>query len=140
MVDVFTKKKRSEIMSKIRSESALEDKFCRMLSAAAYPLGFRYRRNYKNAQGKPDVAFVKEKLAIFVDGTFWHGYNLGKLTKKLSKKFWLPKIKKNVARDRKIDRELKLAGWRVCRIWEHDIEKNPEGVVKKILEGLMTRL
>lgn len=136
MTDVFTKNKRSEIMSKIRSESALENRFCRMLSTKIYPLGFRYRRNYAGAPGKPDIVFVDKKLAIFIDGTFWHGYNFNKLARKLSKKFWLPKIKKNIVRDRKIDRNLRTMGWKVCRIWEHEIEDNPEKAVKKVLKRL----
>lgn len=123
MADVFTKEKRSEIMSKIRSESELEKSFRKLLSKEVYPLGYRYRKNYKGAPGRPDVAFVRQKIAIFIDGDFWHGYQYAKKKDKLPK-FWQEKIERNMKRDRKNRRLLKKMGWTYLRFWEHDIKRD----------------
>ena len=137
MADVFTKEKRSEIMANIRStNTSLETSFCKLLSAEVYPMGLRYRRNYKNLPGRPDIVFIKNKLAIFLDGDFWHGYNFKLNSHRLPKKYWLQKIQNNIARDKKINRELKKQGWQVVRAWEHDIKASPKKVLLKILKGL----
>ncbi len=96
MPDVFTKKKRSEIMSKIRSVSGLEKAFAKSLSEAIYPKGIRYRLNYKKAPGRPDIAFISRKLAIFIDGDFWHGYNFRRNKNHLPSKYWRKKIENNI--------------------------------------------
>jgi len=83
--------------------------------------------------GKPDVAFVSKKVAIFVDGHFWHGYKFNSVGKKLPRKYWLPKIRQNMLRDRKINRILKQKGWKVLRFWEHEVTKKPERVLMQII-------
>lgn len=135
MADVFTKEKRSEIMSKIRSESELERYFRRLLSQEVYPLGYRYRKNYKKVPGRPDVAFVSRKIAIFIDGDFWHGYRYDKEKSKLPK-FWRDKIERNVQRDQKNRRLLKKMGWSYIRFWENEVKKNPDKCILKIRDLL----
>src|ERR1039458_8764852 len=102
-MDIFSKKKRSEIMSLIRSTNTKpEIAFRRLVSSTTYPLGYRYRLHYKGLPGKPDVVFVAKKVAFFVDGAFWHGYKL-KQGQKLPRKYWLPKIKRNMQRDKEVN-------------------------------------
>lgn len=136
MADVFSKKKRSEIMSSINSKSALEAEFCQSLSATIYPLGLRYRKNYRKIPGSPDIAFVNKKVAVFVDGTFWHGYKFSERAENLPKIYWRKKIENNIARDKRNRRFLRRKGWKVIRIWEHDFKAKPEACLKKVLDAL----
>jgi len=137
MADVFTKKKRSEVMSLIRSKNTKPEIALRKLvSAAFYPKGHRYRIHYKKVIGNPDIVFVKQKLAIFVDGTFWHGYRFKERSGKLPKKYWLPKIKANILRDKKVNADLKKLGWKVIRVWDHDVKKKPEQILNSISAAL----
>jgi len=91
-----------------------------------------FYKHYKSPFGSIDVALPKKKKAIFIDGTFWHGYNFKKLKKRLPGKFWIPKIERNIKRDRRIRSRLKRNGWVVLRIWEYDIEKKFEKSFLKI--------
>lgn len=81
-----------------------------------------WRRNYK-LLGKPDFVFPKEKLAVFVDGCFWHGHTCLKPRDSLKSGFWKEKIERNKKRDQKVNSSLKKEGWKVVRIWECEIEK-----------------
>lgn len=107
--------------------------------------GLRYRKHYKIA-GRPDFVLVSKKIAIFVDGDFWHGNNwrlrgLKSLSAELSsyKKFWRDKIKNNIQRDNKANKELRKNGWHTLRFWESDLKKKPAKIVKKILKAYGTR-
>lgn len=136
MADVFTKQKRSEIMSKIRSKNTkLEASFCKLLSAKIYSKGFRYRRNYKKLPGCPDIVFPKYKLAIFIDGDFWHGYDFKNNRKRLPKEYWVTKIARNIIRDKQNNRILKKMGWQVIRIWGHELKD-----FDKVFNKLSSRL
>ncbi len=139
MADIFTKEKRSEIMSKIRSVSMLERKFAKMLSKRTYPLGYRHRLNYKKVPGRPDIAFVGRKIAVFVDGSFWHGYQFAKKRSKLPNAFWVTKIQNNMRRDRRNRMALKKLGWQHVRVWEHDIRKKPDECVQRVMEALFEK-
>lgn len=138
MADIFTKEKRSEIMSKIRGkDTKVELLFRKALSAKVYPKGYRYRLHYRKIPGSPDVVFVNRKIAIFIDGDFWHGRGYGKEGgMKLRKKFWRDKIETNIRRDRRVNRQLKKLGWTVLRFWETDVRKNREKSVEKVMEWL----
>lgn len=129
-MDIFTKEKRSEVMSKIRSESMLEERFRKILCKELYPLGYRYRKNYKSLPGKPDIVFVTQKIAIFIDGDFWHGYQYKTRSKNYSK-FWKDKIGANIERDLRDYKLLKKMGWTYVRFWEHEIKKDPK---KRVVE------
>ncbi|MCK4520913.1 very short patch repair endonuclease [Candidatus Parcubacteria bacterium] len=134
MMDVFTRKKRSEIMSKIRSENTKVERlvFCELRKRGVY-----FQKHYKKAKGKPDIALPRKKKAVFIDGDFWHGRNLLKQRKRLPKKYWLPKIEKNVKNDRRNGLLLKRAGWKILRVWEKEIIKNPEKEIEKISNFLL---
>ncbi|MBU6370760.1 MAG: very short patch repair endonuclease [Patescibacteria group bacterium] len=139
MTDFLSKKKRSELMAKIKSRNTkLEIDFNKLLSSKVYPLGFRYRKHYK-LFGKPDIAFVKQKIAVFVDSEFWHGYQFEKNKEALKTKFWLNKIKGNIARDKEVNKILKKKGWKVLRFWEKKIQKKFDQIISEILVCLKTR-
>ena len=126
MVDIFTPKKRSWIMSRIRSkDTKIEMKIAELLRENK----MRYRRHPK-LFGSPDF-IVEKKILVFCDGDFWHGYRYAK-KKKPPKKFWRDKIERNMERDRKVTRRLRADGWTVVRLWEHDIEKRPESCIRRI--------
>ena len=133
LMDVFTQKKRSEIMSKIRSRDTQIEKFVFRELARQ---GVYFQKYYKKVIGNPDVALPRKKKAIFIDGDFWHGYKFKTQKQRLPKKYWVNKIKGNIARDKKIDRELKKNGWQVVRIWEHEMEKNSDKTIQKIIKFL----
>ena len=126
MADIFTPKKRSWIMSRIRSkDTKIEMKIAELLRKNK----MRYRRHPK-LFGSPDF-IVEKKVLVFCDGDFWHGYRYDR-KKKPPKKFWRDKIERNMERDRKVSRKLRADGWHVVRLWEHDIETSPEKCVGKI--------
>ena len=124
-------------MSHIKSrDTKLETDFLKCLSSKLYPLGYRYRKHYKQLPGNPDIVFLKQRVAVFLDGDFWHGYNLKKLGKGVPKKYWLPKIEGNIKRDKKNNLKLQKEGWTVLRFWEHEIQKNSAEVIHKIKKSL----
>ena len=130
MTDIFTPKKRSWVMSRIRSkDTKIEMKIAELLRKNK----MLYRRHPK-LFGSPDFV-VEKKLLVFCDGDFWHGYRYSK-KKKLPKKFWRDKIERNMKRDRKVSRKLRADGWSVIRLWEHNIEKRPKSCVRKIKKSL----
>lgn len=117
-------------MSQIRGKNtAPEIKLRKMLFAA----GIRGYRIHYNLPGKPDVVFIKKKIAIFVDGCFWHKCPVDFQEPATRKEFWIKKIQSNIDRDKKVNEQLKRDGWTVIRIWEHEIKKEPEKTVKKIV-------
>lgn len=90
------------------------------LRKALWALGLRYRLK-SNLPGRPDMVFRGKKLAVFVDGCFWHGCPEHYVPPKTNARFWKKKISENIARDRKVDKKLKDLGWTVFRVWEHEI-------------------
>ena len=118
-----------------------------LLRRSLWQAGMRYRVNYRRLPGKPDIVFTRTKIAIFVDGDFWHGHNwavrgLNSLDEELSKysDFWKTKIRGNIARDATINEELSNAGWKVIRIWESDLYKNVDQYRDAIIEAHKARI
>jgi DNA mismatch endonuclease (patch repair protein) len=126
MADVFTKTKRSQIMAAIRSSGnrATELKLATIFRAH----GISGWRRHQPLPGKPDFVFRTERLAVFVDGCFWHGCRWHCRMPKSRKAFWFPKIAKNKERDRVVRRLLRREGWRMFRIWEHALRDPPQVV------------
>lgn len=121
MVDVHNKKQRSYNMSRIKSRNTQPEL---SLRKNLFSKGFRgYRINLK-IKGKPDLVFNKQKVAIFVDGCFWHKCPKCFIFPDTNNKFWSNKIKENIKRDKKINEELISDGWKVLRFWEHQIKKD----------------
>jgi DNA mismatch endonuclease (patch repair protein) len=126
-----------KIMSSIKSKGTKPEV---LLGKALWRNGLRYRKNYK-ILGKPDLVFVKKKIAIFCDGDFWHGNNwkirgLSSLEEELSgySHFWRDKITRNIQRDQFVSRSLQDEGWLVLRFWGSDIEKKLDSVVSLIIQ------
>lgn len=97
-----------------------------MLMKELWSRGLRYRKNVKTIYGKPDIAFIGRKVAVFCDGEFWHGYNWEERKNdfKSNQEFWIPKIERNMERDKEVTQKLEADGWTVLRFWERDIKKN----------------
>jgi DNA mismatch endonuclease (patch repair protein) len=132
MSDTISKKKRSEIMSKVRSkDSKIEVDFRK----AIWKAGFRYRKNPTRYFGKPDLVLNKYKTVIFVDSCFWHGCKKHCRLPSTRKNYWLPKIERNKQRDKEVNRNYKKEGWKVIRVWEHQL-KSSDKIIKKISEEL----
>jgi DNA mismatch endonuclease (patch repair protein) len=130
VVDVFTKAKRSEVMSGIRSKDTKPEKIVRSL---LHRMGYRFRLHVKNLPGKPDIVLPKYKTVIFVHGCFWHRHSNCKYayTPKSRIKFWKQKFADNVARFKIVQKELRHLQWNVVVIWECELSK-PESVIKKL--------
>lgn len=120
-------------MSRIRSRDTLPEM---LLRRTLWRMGLRYRLR-STLPGRPDIVFSSEKLAVFVDGCFWHGCPTHFRAPKTRAEYWSPKIDANIARDRRNDEALHASGWHVCRLWEHEIETNPEASARKVAALLL---
>jgi DNA mismatch endonuclease (patch repair protein) len=136
MADVFSKKKRYELMSCIRGRNNKGTEL--VLASLLRKNRITGWRRHCRLPGTPDFALQAHKVAIFVDGCFWHGCRrCGKsITPSTNRGYWLAKIKSNRNRDRRADRNLRHDGWRVVRIWEHDLKKKPEICMSRIKRTL----
>ena len=133
MTDVFTKTKRSDVMSRIRGRGNKETEL------ALAKLLRKHRitgwRRHLAVFGKPDFSFPKLRVAVFVDGCFWHGCPKHANTPVNNRAFWQRKLAANRARDRKVNRTLWSRGWHVVRLWEHEL-RNPERCLRRIMRAL----
>lgn len=120
-MDTVDRRKRSWIMGQIKSQknSSTELALLRVLKRERIT---GWRRNY-NVFGRPDFAFPSKRVAVFVDGCFWHGHPTLCRIPSSNREYWKRKIDRNRVRDRKVNRELRRRGWRVLRIWEHLIDQ-----------------
>lgn len=107
-----------------------------ILAKALWHSGYRYHLNYKKLPGSPDIAITKYKLAVFVDGEFWHGHDWANRRQKLrsNREYWIEKIEENISRDRRNDALLKGMGWTPVHFWEKEIKKDLLGCVRAIDE------
>lgn len=122
MTDVFSKQKRSEIMSRIKGRGNVATEI-RMIKIFREN-GITGWRRHSEVIGKPDIVFHKIKLAVFVDGCFWHGCPRHGALPVTNRRFWTNKIQKNKTRDRLVNRILKAKGWKVLRIWQHALSNS----------------
>ena len=139
MADVFTIRKRSKVMSRIRA-SRNRDTELRMIEILRTAGITGWRRNAK-VFGKPDFVFQKQRIAVFVDGCFWHRHSGCRFayTPKSRLEFWLPKFKQNIARDKVVGRQLRRLGWKVIRVWECELPaKKCSDCVTKIRRALQS--
>lgn len=100
--------------------------------------GLRFQRHIHALPGRPDIVFRRAKVAVFVDGDFWHGWRLPAWEHKLSP-FWRDKLRANRARDQRNFRRLRSRGWTVVRIWQHEMARNLERCIQRILLALKPR-
>ena len=126
MTDVLTPEQRRLNMSRIRGKNTKPET---LLRTALHQCGLRFRLHRKDIPGSPDIVFVKQKIAVFVDGCFWHGCPSHGVQPQTNGKFWQRKIGANRTRDVRASLELGKLGWRVIRIWEHELNEDIPRVV-----------
>lgn len=129
MTDVFTKEKRSYVMSRIRSKNTKIEVAMKQILTKNRVVFVQHPKVF----GNPDF-LVGARTLIFCDGDFWHGYKYWS-KKRLPKKFWRDKIEGNMLRDRRVSSRLRRQGWSVLRLWEHDIQDRPKFCLSKILRS-----
>lgn len=122
----------SKRMSKVHSTEGKDEVIIRKI---LWKNGIHYRKNYKDLPGKPDIALTKYKVAVFIDGEFWHGYDWENYKKhiKRNRDYWIPKIERNMKRDQEVNAKLKEMGWTVLRFWSKQVLKNPEYYAELIM-------
>lgn len=101
------------------------------LRSALHRRGLRFRKNVKGLPGSPDIVFTRARLAVFVDGNFWHGHDFDAWKDRLQP-FWRAKIERNIERDAQNVADLEALGWQVLRVWEKDIKKGLDDVVDTV--------
>ncbi len=136
MADIFDKKKRSQIMSRISGKNTKPEMIIRK---SLFAKGFRYRKNDKRLPGKPDIVLPKYNTVIFIHGCFWHGHTCkaGKLPE-TNIDFWKDKIGSNIVRDKKNMAELKKLKWKVIVIWQCELKNNSS--INKSLQKLEKKI
>jgi DNA mismatch endonuclease (patch repair protein) len=136
VTDTRTPEQRKRIMAAVKSRNTGPEV---ELRKALYGCGLRgWRCNYKRASGRPDIAWPARRVAVFVDGAFWHGHP-SRHKPGRSGAYWDRKIEQNVARDRRVNRELRNSGWEVLRVWDFEIRNDLEGVVARIVNVVERR-
>lgn len=125
-------------MSRIRSENTKAEV---KLRKALWAKGYRYRKNVRSLPGSPDIAIKKYKIAVFIDGEFWHGYNWEekRAAIKSNRSYWIPKIERNMERDRENTQKLQENGWLVLRFWEQRLKKEFNTCLILIAEAIESR-
>lgn len=136
MADIFSEDKRSEIMSAIkgRDNKTTEGRFRKLLEQAGLE---GWRQNATDVLGKPDFIFDQERVAVFIDGCFWHGCPECRHMPVTNAQFWEAKISKTRNRDERINAGLKEQGWRVIRFWEHELKKKYAGSTLEKLKAVL---
>ena len=134
-MDHLSPEQRSRNMKAVKSSGS---KIERTLAKALWHKGYRYRKNDKRFEGKPDLTFYKHKVAIFVDSEFWHGkdWQTAKKRIKTNKEFWVKKIERNIQRDKEVNEVLRSQGWTVLRFWGKEIKKKLEDCISEIEETI----
>lgn len=127
-----------------RGSSAKQDTKCEVrLRSALFRAGCRFRKNAAWLPGKPDIVFTRAKVAVFVDGDFWHGRNWATRRKKLERGtnpgYWIRKIERNRERDCERTAALEQDGWIVIRVWETDVARDPEAIAAQVIKTLRKR-
>ena len=134
-MDNLTAEQRKKNMQHIRSDNT---KIEAILRKALWNKGYRYRKNYTELPGKPDIVLTKYKIAIFCDGEFFHGKDWEVLRPKLengnNSEYWVKKITRNRERDEEVNKKLLSMGWTVIRFWGNDIKKHTEDCVQVVEE------
>jgi len=132
MPDHMTPEQRSRAMSRVKlRDGPLERKVQQELRRR----GLHFRKHVKSLPGSPDIVFAREKVAIFIEGDFWHGWRLPTWEHKLSL-FWKEKLRANRKRDQRNFRRLRARGWRVIRIWQHQLLHDKERCIRRVVDVL----
>ena len=137
-MDTHTAEQRHKNMQAVKSKDTTIEL---LLRKELWSRGIRYRKNANNIVGKPDIAFIKKKVAVFCDSEFWHGFDWEhrKSDIKSNHDFWIPKIEKNIARDKEVNAALEADGWLVLRFWGRQIKKDVKACADLIVTALEER-
>lgn len=131
MPDTFTPEKRSEIMRAVKGkDTTLETR----VRSALWRLGLRFRKNVASLPGKPDIAFTRKKVVVFIDSCFWHGCPRHLRRPQSNQDYWEAKIDGNRQRDAQIDAAYSEMSWRVIRIWEHELKEDFHHCLARIVD------
>lgn len=140
-MDVLTPEQRHRNMKNIRGK---DTKIEVILRKALWNKGYRYRKNYKQLPGSPDIVLSKYKIVVFCDSEFFHGKDWEVLKPRLEKgsnsEFWINKISRNIERDDEITKKLLFEGWTVIRFWGEDIKKRTDECIKVIEETIFDKM
>jgi DNA mismatch endonuclease (patch repair protein) len=126
---------RSEQMARIRSRNTSPEM---ALRRALWNAGLRYRVHATTPAGRPDIVFPGVRVAVFIDGCFWHGCPEHYVRPRSSEEFWSNKLAENCHRDGAQTKRLEALGWRVCRVWEHEVFETPERLVERIRSAVLS--
>jgi DNA mismatch endonuclease (patch repair protein) len=138
MTDTFSPAQRSEIMRRIKSRHTSAEL---LLRKALWSMGLRgYRVDVESVRGRPDVAFRRAKLAVFVDGCYWHGCPRHCRMPSSNRQYWERKIRRNVERDKAHAGALRKEGWRVLRFWEHQVRQDSLRAARRVARALGARV
>lgn len=129
MARLETSDQRRQMMSRIKGRDTAPEL---SLRRKVWALGLRYRLHFRIGRARPDMVFIGAKLAVFVDGCFWHGCPLHSTMPKNNRDFWERKLNRNRERDIENTLQLEASGWRVLRLWEHEIETSAEDCARRI--------
>jgi len=132
MPDTLTSQQRKYCMSRVKGKDTGLEKLMR---SELHKQGYRFRKHRGSLPGKPDIVFPRQKVAVFIDGDFWHGYRFSTWKDSLSP-FWQEKISKTRLRDQQNYRKLRKDGWIVIRVWQHQIKGDLEACIDRIISHL----
>lgn len=137
-MDDLTPEQRRKNMQAIRCK---DTRIELALRNALWHKGIRYRKNYKGLPGKPDIAITKYRIAVFCDSDFWHGYDWENRNQRIksNREYWIPKIERNMQRDREVTAALEDSGWLVLRFWEFQIRKELDTCVEAVCQAVSER-
>lgn len=135
-MDNHTPEQRRKNMSAVKSK---DSKIELLLRKELWSRGLRYRKNVKTVKGKPDLAFIGKRVAVFCDSEFWHGYDWENRLNDIHTRrdFWIPKIERNIQRDKEVNDYLQENGWTVIRFWGNEIKANTAAcadIIEKVLK------
>jgi DNA mismatch endonuclease (patch repair protein) len=133
-MDNLTTDQRRRCMSRVRNRNTDIESSVR---SELFRKGWRFRKNVSSLPGSPDIVFARQRVAVFIDGDFWHGYRFP-LWKPYLSSFWKEKIERNRRRDRRNFAKLRRLGWRVIRIWQHEIKSDLTLCLSRLEELLST--
>ncbi len=137
-MDKLSPEQRRKNMQAVRASGTKNEV---MLAKKLWALGLRYRKNDRRVVGKPDISFYELKIAVFVDGEFWHGkdWENRKYDHKSNQNFWFKKIERNMARDIEVNEALLKSGWKVLRFWDREITRDVQNCTDQIVLSVNER-
>lgn len=138
---IHMKKTKEQISFNMKMVKNKDSQIELLLRKELWSRGFRYRKNCKDIFGKPDIVFKKLKIAVFCDSEFWHGYNWEQRKNdfKTNRDFWIPKIQRNIERDKEVTQQLERQGWTVIRFWGREIKRDVKScadIVEKTIKQI----